>query len=116
MFEEPPVKGAKFYYMQRVFHNLPPQKAVDLLRLLKEAMVAPNSKLLIDEAVLPETGVDFLASAIDLTMLEAFAAIERTESQWREVHVLEEVGLELVQTHVYNPCIYESIVVVRLRE
>ncbi|KAL1864313.1 hypothetical protein Daus18300_007736 [Diaporthe australafricana] len=111
IFESPPVKGAKFYFLSRVFHNNTPQKACNLLQLLKSAMVA-GSRLLIDEAVPPETNVDYLASAIDLTMLEAFAAIERTESQWRET--LEDNGLELVKVHVYNPSIYESIVEVRL--
>lgn len=109
----PPVHGAKFYYAQRVFHNLAPQEAQKLLLLIKEAML-PESRLLIDEAVPPETGADYLASAIDLTMLEAFGAVERTESQWRRL--LEEVGLELVNTHVYNETIYESIVEVRLQQ
>lgn len=108
----PPVHGAKFYYTQRIFHNLAPQEARSLLLLIKEAMV-PESRLLIDEAVPPEAGADYLASAIDLTMLEAFGAVERTESQWRRL--LEEVGLELVKTHVYNECIYESVVEIRLR-
>ncbi|KUI61451.1 Demethylsterigmatocystin 6-O-methyltransferase [Cytospora mali] len=101
MFESPPVRGAKFYYLQRVFHNLAPQKARNLLRLIKEAMTV-DSVLLIDEAVPPETEVDYMASAIDLTMLGAFSAIERTELQWREI--LEEVGLSLSRfmftTHV----------------
>lgn len=92
--------------------NLTPQEARKLLLLIKQAMV-PESGLLIDEAVPPEIGADYLASATDLTMLEAFGAVERTESQWRLL--LEEAGLELVKTHVYNECIYESIVEVRLQ-
>lgn len=108
-----PVYGAKYYYTQRVFHNLAPKEAHKLLLLIKEAMV-PESRLLIDEAVPPETGADYLASAIDLTMLEAFGALERTESHWRQL--LEDVGLEFVKTHVYNACIYESVVEVRLRQ
>lgn len=103
----PPVHGAKFYYTRLVFHNLATKEARKLLLLIKEAMV-PESSLLIDEAVSPEAGADYLASAIDLTMPEAFGAVERTESQWRRL--LEEVGFELVKTHVYNECIYESIV------
>lgn len=97
LFESPPVKGAKFYFLSRAFHNLMPQKACSLLQLLKAAMVA-GSTLLIDEAVPPETNADYLASAIDLTMLEAFGAMERTETQWGEI--LRENGLELVRVHV----------------
>lgn len=111
LFESPPVRGAKLYFLSRVFHNLTPQKACSLLQLLKAAMVV-GSRLLIDEAVPPETNVDYLASAIDLTMLEAFGAMERTESQWRET--LANSGLELVKVHTYNATIYESIVEVRL--
>lgn len=111
LFEAPPIKGAKFYFLSRAFHNLTPQKASSLLQLLKAAMV-PGSRLLIDEAVPAETNVDYLASAIDLTMLEAFGAMERTESQWDEI--LRDNGLQLVKVHVYNAIIYESIVEVRL--
>lgn len=111
LFESPPIKGAKFYFLSRIFHNLTPKKAQSLLHLLKAAMVS-GSRLLIDEAVPPETNADYLASAIDLTMLEAFGAVERTESQWREI--LQETGLELVRVHMYNSCIYESIVEARL--
>lgn len=111
LFESPPIKGAKFYFLSRAFHNLTPQKANSLLQLLRAAMVA-GSRLLIDEAVPAETNADYLASAIDLTMLEAFGAMERTESQWKET--LRDNGLELVRVHVYNASIYESIVEVRL--
>lgn len=111
LFESPPIRGAKFYFLSRAFHNLSPQKACSLLQLLKAAMIV-GSRLLIDEAVPPETNVDYLASAIDLTMLEAFGAMERTESQWRETLVNN--GLELVKVHAYNATIYESIVEVRL--
>lgn len=109
--ESTPVKGGKFYFLSRAFHNLTPQKAGSLLQLLKSAMVV-GSRLLIDEAVPPETNADYLASAIDLTMLEAFGAMERTETQWDEI--LHENGLELVRVHLYNASTYESIVEARL--
>ncbi|ROV86944.1 hypothetical protein VMCG_10775 [Cytospora schulzeri] len=113
LFESPPVRGAKFYFLQRVFHNLTLQHAHNLLQLIKEAMT-PESILLLDEAVPPEAGVDYLASAIDLTMLEAFSAVERTESHWRDN--LADVGLELIKIHVYNQCIYESVFEIRLQQ
>jgi hypothetical protein len=74
--------------------------------------MGPESILLVDELVLPESGVNYIAASIDMTMLSAFAAMERTEAQWREMFA--EVGLELVHTYTYYPEGYESVMDVRL--
>lgn len=71
-----------------------------------------DSILLIDEMIFPEMGLSFNAASIDMTMLGAFAAMERTEAQWRET--LKRAGLELVKTYTYNPMSYESVMDVRL--
>ncbi|KAF4633291.1 hypothetical protein G7Y89_g4833 [Cudoniella acicularis] len=110
-FEPQPIKGAKFYYMRGVLHNHPPYKVRKLLENTKLAM-APDSILLIDEMILPETGVNANAASIDLTMLTAFASMERTEAQWREA--MNDVGLELVHTYLYSSQNYESVMDVRL--
>jgi hypothetical protein len=47
-----------------------------------------------------------------MTMLTAFASMERTEAQWRQT--LADVGLELVKIYMYNPVSYESVMDVRL--
>ena len=74
--------------------------------------MGPESILLIDEMILPETGVNFVAASIDMTMLTALAGKERTEKQWRET--VREAGLELVETFVYSPLHYEGVMHVRL--
>lgn len=74
--------------------------------------MGPESILLIDEMILPETGVNLMAASIDMTMLTALAGMERTEAQWREI--LGEVGLELVETFMYAPLHYEGVMHVRL--
>jgi hypothetical protein len=79
-----------------------------------KAAMTPESILLIDELVLPEHGVSYIASSIDMTMLSAFASTERTEAQWRKT--FEEAGLELKRTYTYYPTGYESVMDVRLRE
>lgn len=71
-----------------------------------------NSIMLIDEMILPETGVNPMAASIDMTMLTALAGMERTEAQWRET--IEEVGLELVETYMYNRLQYEGVMLVRV--
>ena len=74
--------------------------------------MAPESVLLLDEWVLPETGVSNYAASMDLTFMAAFASLERTEKQWRDL--LAEVGLKLVKAYSYNPEAYESVMDVRL--
>lgn len=57
-------------------------------------------------------GVNPMAASIDMTMLTALAGMERTEAQWRET--IEEVGLELVETYMYNRLQYEGVMLVRV--
>jgi hypothetical protein len=45
-------------------------------------------------------------------MLSAFAGMERTETQWREV--IDEAGLKLERVFVYNEVSHESVMEVRL--
>lgn len=110
-FEPQPVRGAKFYFARGVLHNHPDHKVRVLLENIKSAM-APDSVLLLDEMVLPETGVNSYAAAMDLTMMSAFASMERSEAQWRKI--VEDVGLKLVKTYPYNPVSYESVMDIRL--
>ncbi|KAK6863634.1 hypothetical protein PG995_000162 [Apiospora arundinis] len=110
-FEEQPVKGAKFYFMRGVPHNHPPHRVRLLFQRIRDAM-APDSVLLVDETVLPPTNVGFIAASIDLTMLGAFASMERTEAEWREL--AESVGLELVRTYTYNALDNETVMELRL--
>ncbi|KAF2757492.1 S-adenosyl-L-methionine-dependent methyltransferase [Pseudovirgaria hyperparasitica] len=109
-FEEQPVKDAKFYYMRGILHDHSPARGRVILEHTRDAM-GPESILLVDEMILPETGVSQMAAAIDLTMLAALGGQERTEAQWRET--LAEAGLELVETYMYAPLLYEGVMVVR---
>lgn len=110
-FEPQPIKDAKFYFLRGVLHDHPHHKARTILEQTKAAM-GPESVLLVDEMIFPETGVNLAAASIDMTMLTALAGLERTEAQWREL--FDEVGLELVKTYVYNPSNYEGVMHVRL--
>lgn len=74
--------------------------------------MAPDSILLLDEVVLPETGVNYEASAQDLTMMAAFAATERSESQFKAL--FDELGFKLIKSRMYNPPSYETVMDVRL--
>jgi demethylsterigmatocystin 6-O-methyltransferase len=71
--------------------------------------LGPDSKLLIEELVLPETHVDWSATCIDFLMLSTFASQERTRAQW--VQLLEKSGLKVVDIHPYSTGRYESLIV-----
>lgn len=74
--------------------------------------MASDSVLLLDELVLPESGANSIATSLDMTMMVAFASMERTETQWRTV--LADVGLRLVKTYTYDPFGYERVMDVRI--
>lgn len=74
--------------------------------------MAEDSILLVDETILPLSGVGFIAAAIDLTMLGAFASMERTEAEWRQL--VESVGLKLVKAYPYNEADNEFVMDIRL--
>lgn len=103
--------GAKFYHLRGVLHNHPPHKVRKLLENTKAAMTE-DSIILIDEMIFPESKLHYDAASIDVTMLTAFASMERTEAQWRQT--LSEAGLELVKKYTYNEVSYESVMDVRL--
>lgn len=62
--------------------------------------MGPQSVLLINDMILPETGVSPFAASLDLVMLGACAARERTLREWQDL--FDDVGLTLKESHVYN--------------
>ncbi|KAL8921175.1 MAG: hypothetical protein Q9172_004137, partial [Xanthocarpia lactea] len=80
-FQPQPVKGAKIYYLRHVLHDWPDANCEAILKNLMEVM-DEQSVLLVDDKVLPNVGASMVASALDLGMMMAFAAQERTEAQW----------------------------------
>ncbi|TGO76674.1 hypothetical protein BELL_0143g00150 [Botrytis elliptica] len=80
-----------------------------ILDHLREAM-GPNSAILIDEMVLPNSGTNFQAMNIDFTMMAALSAMERTQSQWEKV--LDSAGLKVLKTYTYTESLRDSVQVV----
>jgi O-methyltransferase domain len=105
----PDVLGAaRFYYMRGVLHDFPDDKCRLILQSIMEAM-GKDSLILIDEMVLPNTGVHWQATQIDLTMMSALASMERTHEQWSAL--LDSMGLKITKTYVYTPSLHESVIV-----
>ncbi|KAK0511168.1 hypothetical protein JMJ35_006720 [Cladonia borealis] len=84
-FTPQPVKGARAYYLHGVLHDWSDEHARKILEMLKPAMKPGYSKLLVHEHVLPESRPHPQATAYDLTMMVKVAALERSETMWREL-------------------------------
>ncbi|KAE9372596.1 o-methyltransferas-like protein [Stipitochalara longipes BDJ] len=97
-FTPNPVKGASIYYIRRCLHDWPDAMCVDILKNISCSM-APTSRLLIAESVLPSTGVDVQGAWLDILML-TFSGKARTEQQW--VELLEASGLRLSKTYILS--------------
>ena len=93
-FKPQPIRGAKVYFIAHCLHDWPDKEARVILGHIKDAM-REDSVLLLAETVMPERDVSFMAAAADLTMMAAFASLERTEKQFADL--LESAGLELVK-------------------
>jgi hypothetical protein len=72
-----------------------------------------NSRLLINEFVLPDTGASQLQASLDIMMIALVSGLERTEMQWRTL--LESIGLEVVRIWSVVPEA-EAILETRLKE
>lgn len=90
-FKPESLKGARAYYMRHILHNWPDEECRTILRHLKNAMEPGYSKILIHESVLADRDASWQHTALDIYMMAAFAAQERTEREWREL--LSSVGL-----------------------
>lgn len=99
---------AKFYYMRNILHDYPDDKCRTILRNTMMAM-GKDSKIIIDEMVLPDSNVSWQATQVDLTMFCRHAAMERTQTQWQTL--LDSVGLEIENTYVYTAEVHESVLV-----
>jgi len=67
-----------------------------------------DSRILIDEMVLPNEKVHWHATQIDLAMMSAMGAKERTDEQWRAL--IDKAGLKIVNIVTYTPSLNDSII------
>ncbi|KAJ5107921.1 S-adenosyl-L-methionine-dependent methyltransferase [Penicillium angulare] len=106
-FTPQPVKGAKFYYLRNIFHDWPDHKCREILKNTIDAM-APDSYILIDDMVLPNVGVHWQQAQLDMLMMTALGARERTQEQWNQL--VESAGLKISQVHTYTESLKDSII------
>lgn len=107
MFTTQPIKGARAYYFRTVFHDWPDSSCKQALENTVAAMKRGYSRILINERVLPDRGVDQLSCVVDLTML-TMCGKERTRADWDEL--LGSVGLQIVKMWIVaepDKCLFE---------
>ena len=102
------VTGSQYYYLRTVLHDWNDRDAETILRNQVAAM-APGSKILIDEMVLPNEGVHWWSACLDLHMYIMLGSLERNERQWQAL--LDKAGLRLVEIKTYSPVMRHSIIV-----
>ncbi|GAW12981.1 hypothetical protein ANO14919_023570 [Xylariales sp. No.14919] len=99
LFEDPPVKGARIYFMKFIMHDYADEQCMQILRNVKASMVKGYSYLVINDFILPDTGCGLLQSQWDLMMMVLLSSAERTETQWRTL--LQSAGLSI--EGMYSP-------------
>ena len=108
-FTPEPIQDAKYYYLRTVLHDWPDDKCERILKNIIPAM-GPDSKILIDDMVLPNTGVHWWSACLDLHMYTVLGAMERNVDQWESL--LEKCGLKIVEIKTYMPVMRNSVIVV----
>ena len=101
--------GAKFYYLRNILHDWPDDKCIAILKNLVPAM-DKDSRILIDDMVLPDIGVHWQAAQLDLTMMAALGSVERTKEQWYAL--MKSAGLRILQIYTYTTLLQDSIITV----
>lgn len=100
--------GAKFYYLRNILHDWPDDKCVVILKNLISAL-EPDSRILIDDMVLPNEKVHWQATQSDLTMMSALGSKERTDEQWR--NLIDAAGLRIFDIVQYTTSLNDSVIV-----
>lgn len=72
-----------------------------------------DSLLLIDDMVLPNTGVHWWSACLDLHMYAMLGAMERNVDQWYTL--LDKAGLKVREIKTYMPMMRNSIIMATLK-
>lgn len=70
--------------------------------------MSADSRVLIDEVVIPDMGAHIWPAGLDLQMYTLFGAFERTTSQWDAL--LQRAGLRPVSVKKYAPVMGGSVI------
>ncbi|KAI5360201.1 putative O-methyltransferase domain, S-adenosyl-L-methionine-dependent methyltransferase [Septoria linicola] len=88
------VKGARAYFWRWILHDWDDSSIRSFLGNTVQAM-SRDSRLLIEEFVLPDTGADVKTSHLDIMMMLYHSGMERTLTQWQML--LKSCGVDIVK-------------------
>lgn len=75
--------------------------------------MSADSRILIDDMVLPNTGVHWWSACLDLHMFTMLGALERNVDQWHTL--IERAGLKVLDTKTYVPMLRHSVIMAALK-
>ncbi|MCB5907840.1 methyltransferase [Streptomyces pinistramenti] len=84
--------GGELYLLKNMLHDWPDEDCRRILTTIRRAM-NPGSRLLVIDAVLPDSGTPRPAAALDIVMLMALQGRERTASEFQDL--LDRSGFRL---------------------
>ncbi|EEP82795.1 predicted protein [Uncinocarpus reesii 1704] len=108
-FKPNPIQGAKYYYLRYVMHLWQDDKCVEVLKALIPAL-GPQSRILIDEVVVPSSEVPWQAACQSILMATTLAGAERTLAEW--MRLLDAAGLKIIDIFTYDSNLQSVIVAV----
>ncbi|ORY03336.1 O-methyltransferase-domain-containing protein [Clohesyomyces aquaticus] len=85
--------GARIFYLHSILHDWPDALAAKILANIVPAMRRGWSKILLNEIVVQDKGAGWVETSVDVMMMVAHGARERTEQEWRGL--IEGVGLRV---------------------
>lgn len=97
-----------FYYIRNVLHGDPDEKCVEILKQVLPVM-NKDSRLLIDDIVLPNEGVHWQAAQMDLIMMASMGSKKRTQDQWQAL--LDASGFKILDVYTYSWPLQDSVIV-----
>ena len=86
--------GGDAYILKNIVHDWPDDKAVQILRNVREA-AGPGATVLLVELVIPKHNRDFPGKWVDLEMLLNLGARERTAAEYRDL--LSQAGFQVTR-------------------
>ncbi|KAJ4339007.1 hypothetical protein N0V95_007900 [Ascochyta clinopodiicola] len=107
-FTPQPIRGAKYYYLRHILHDWTADDSIRILRNLIPAL-SPESRIVIDEVVLPDTHVPWQCAFMDLTMSASLGGCERSKDEWTSL--LDRAGLRIVEVHTYDEVRKHSVII-----
>jgi hypothetical protein len=89
------VPSGDLLLLSHVVHDWDDEAAVRILRRCREAIAAPDGRLLVCEMVVPPAGTPDFSKLLDIEMLVNTGGVERTEAEYASL--LEAAGFELTR-------------------